>query len=114
MATALINGFLDAKMKDAKASAALYSVSSDVDGAKIVQQVGVRTNKAIVEMLLAAREPITKDPQLVASMLQGAMVGVSRRLLESGSPGKQLAALRQELIFFACAYLEACSARQSI
>jgi AcrR family transcriptional regulator len=114
MATALINGFLDAKMKDAKASAALYSVSSDVDGAKIVQQVGVRTNKAIVEMLLTAREPITKDPELVASMLQGAMVGVSRRLLESGSPGKQLAALRQELIFFACAYLEACSARQSI
>ena len=114
MATALINGFLDAKMKDAKASAALYSVSSDVDGAKIVQQVGVRTNKAIVEMLLTAREPITKDPQLVASMLQGAMVGVSRRLLESGSPGKQLNALRQELIFFACGYLEACSARQSI
>jgi AcrR family transcriptional regulator len=114
MATALINGFLDAKMKDAKASAALYSVSSDVDGAKIVQQMGVRTNKAIVEMLSTAREPITKDPQLVASMLQGAMVGVSRRLLESGSPGKQLNALRQELIFFVCAYLEACSARQSI
>lgn len=114
MATALINTFLDAKMKDAKASAALYSVSSDVDGAKIVQQMGVRTNKAIVEMLSTAREPITKDPQLVVSMLQGAMVGVSRRLLESGSPGKQLNALRQELIFFVCAYLEACSARQSI
>lgn len=114
MATALINTFLDAKMKDAKASAALYSVSSDVDGAKIVQQMGVRTNKAIVEMLSTAREPITKDPQLVASMLQGAMVGVSRRLLESGSPGKQLNALRQELTFFVCAYLEACSARQSI
>ena len=113
MATALINRFLDAKMKDAKASAALYSVSSDVDGAKIVEQMGVRTNKAIVEMLSTAREPITKDPQLVASMLQGAMVGVSRRLLESGSPGKQLHALRQELIFFVCAYLEACSARQS-
>ena len=114
MATALINTFLDAKMKDAKASAALYSVSSDVDGAKIVQQMGVRTNKAIVEMLSTAREPITKDPQLVASMLQGAMVGVSRRLLESGSPEKQFDALRQELIFFVCAYLEACSARQSI
>lgn len=114
MTTALINRFLDAKMKDAKASATLYSVSSDVDGAKIVQQMGVRTNKAIVEMLSTAREPITKDPQLVASMLQGAMVGVSRRLLESGSPGKQLNALRQELIFFVCAYLEACSVRRSI
>ena len=115
MATALINTFLEAKMKDAKTSAALYSVSSDVDGAKIVQQqLGVRTNKAIVEMLSTAREPMTKDPQLVASMLQGAMAGVSRRLLESDAPEAQVDPLRQELIFFACAYLQACSVRQSI
>ena len=114
MGTALIAAFLHAKMRDAKTSVALYSVSSDVDGAKIVQQTGVRTNKAIVEMLSTARETMTKDPQLVASMLQGAMVGVSRRLLESGSPEKQFDALRQELIFFVCAYLEACSMRQSI
>ena len=114
MATALINTFLDAKMKDAKASAALYSVSSDVDGAKIVQQMGVRTNKAIVEMLSTAREPITKDPQLVVSMLQGAMVGVSRRLLESNAPEKQFESLRWELIFFVSAYLEASSVRPSV
>jgi AcrR family transcriptional regulator len=114
MATALINTFLETKMKDAKASAALYSVSSDVDGAKIVQQTGVRTNKAIVEMLSTAHETMTKDPQLVASMLQSAMVGVSRRLLESGSPEKQFDALRRELIFFVCAYLEARSVRQSV
>jgi AcrR family transcriptional regulator len=114
MAAALINTFLETKMKDAKASAALYSVSSDVDGAKIVQQTGVRTNKAIVEMLSTAHETMTKDPQLVASMLQSAMVGVSRRLLESGSPEKQFDALRRELIFFVCAYLEARSVRQSV
>ena len=114
MATALINTFLDAKMRDAKTSVALYSVSSDVDGAKIVQQMGVRSNKAIVGMLSTAREPLTRDPQLVASMLQSAMVGVSRRLLESGAPEKQFETLRQELIFFACAYLEACSARPSV
>ena len=114
MATALINTFLDAKMRDAKTSVALYSVSSDVDGAKIVQQMGVRSNKAIVGMLSTAREPLTRDPQLVASMLQSAMVGVSRRLLESGTPEKQFEPLRQELIFFACAYLEACSARPSV
>ena len=114
MATALINAFLDAKMRDAKTSVAFYSVSSDVDGAKIVQQMGVRSNKAIVGMLSTAREPLTRDPQLVASMLQSAMVGVSRRLLESGAPEKQFETLRQELIFFACAYLEACSARPSV
>jgi hypothetical protein len=37
MVTALITVFLQAKMRDAKTSVALYSVSSDVDGAKIAQ-----------------------------------------------------------------------------
>ena len=111
MATALITAFLQAKMRDAKSSVALYSVSSDVDGAKIVQQMGTRSNKAIVQMLESACDPLTTDPQLVASMLQGMMVGVSRRMLESGAAEKQLDTLRRELIFVACAYLDACSAR---
>jgi AcrR family transcriptional regulator len=111
MATALITAFLQAKMRDAKTSVALYSVSSDVDGAKIAQQMGVRFNKAVVRMLATASEPLTTDPQLVASMLQGAMVGISRRMLESGAPEKQFDTLCQELIFVACAYLDACSMR---
>jgi len=111
MVTALVATFLDAKMKDAKTSVALYSVSSDVDGARIVQQMGVRTNKAIVLMLASAREPLTTDPQLVASVLQGTMAGVSRRLLESGAAEKQFDTLRRELIILACAYVEACSSR---
>jgi len=114
MATALVTAFLTAKMRDAKASIALYSISSGLDGAKIVQQVGVRCNKAIVGMLTTSCEPPGKDPQLVASMLQGAMAGVSRRLLESDAPEKQFDALHQELVFLVCAYLEASSARSSV
>jgi AcrR family transcriptional regulator len=116
MATALITVFLAAKMRDAKTSVALYSVSSDVDGAKIVQQVGARSNKAIVAMLASASDPLSeaKDPQVVASMLQAAMVGVSRSLLESGAPEKQFDTVRQELIFFLTAYLKACSTRPSV
>ena len=110
MAIALVTAFLKAKMQDGKTSVAFYSVSSDVDGIKIVQRVGARSNKAIVAMLSSASEPLARDPQLVASMLQGAMAGVSRRLLESPAPEKQLEALRQELIFFISAYLEACIA----
>jgi AcrR family transcriptional regulator len=114
IASALITTFLEAKMRDAKASVALYSVSSDVDGAKIGQQMGTRFNEAIVRMLATAREPLTTDPQLVASILQGMMVGVSRRMLESGAPEKQGDTFRRELIFVACAYLDACSARVSV
>ncbi len=113
MVSALITAFLEAKMRDAKTSVALYSVGSDVDGAKIARQMGVRSNKAIVRMLASANEPLTVEPQLVASMLQGAMVGISRRILESGAAEKEYDSLRGELIFLACAYVDACSARQN-
>jgi hypothetical protein len=73
--------------------------------------MGIKSNQAIVSMLKTAKEPLTTDPQLVASMLQGVMVGVSRRLLESAAPEKQFDILRREMIFLACAYLNACSAR---
>jgi AcrR family transcriptional regulator len=112
MVTALISKFLQAKMKDAKTSVALYSVSSDVDAVKIVRQMGGRFNKAITRMLASASEPLATDPQLVASMLQGAMVGVSRSVLESGAPEKEAETLREELIFVACAYMDACSTRR--
>lgn len=109
MAVSLVTAFLEAKMRDAKVSVALYSVSSDVDGAKIVQQMGAESNKAIAGMLATSCEPLVKDPQLIASMLQAAMAGVSRRLLESSAPEEQFDGLREELIFFVSTYLNACS-----
>jgi AcrR family transcriptional regulator len=114
MAPALINAFLDAKMKDPKASVALYAVSSDLDGAKIVQRLRLRANRAIVGLLASALEPLSKDPQVVASMLQSAMFGVSQRLLESSTPERELSTLREELTYLVNAYLEACSAAASI
>src|SRR5712692_453331 len=78
MATALITTFLKAKMRDAKTSVALYAVSSDVDGAEIVRKMGIKSNQAVAGMLKTASERLTTDPQLVASMLQGVMAGVSR------------------------------------
>jgi AcrR family transcriptional regulator len=111
MASALMTAFLEAKMKDAKASVALYSISSGIDGAKIVQEMGIKCNRAVVGMLKTARELLTTDPQLVATMLQGVMVGVSRRLLESSAPEKQFDTLLPEMIFLACTYLNACSMR---
>jgi AcrR family transcriptional regulator len=107
MATAVITAFLNAKMRDAKTSVALYAVSSDVDGAKMAQQMGLRASKAIVGMLASACEPLAKDPELVAAMLQGAMGGISRRLLEADAPEKQFDTLRNELNFLVRSYLAA-------
>jgi AcrR family transcriptional regulator len=109
MATAFITAFFQAKMRDVKTSVALYSVSSDVDGARIVQQMSARSDKAIAAMFASSRTPITRDPHLVANMLQSAISGVSRRLLESPDPEKHFDSMFQELLVFVCAYLDACS-----
>jgi AcrR family transcriptional regulator len=112
MATVLITTFLNAKMRDARTSVALYSVSSDVDGVKMARQMSVRSNKAIVEMLKTSHDRLTKDPQAVAAVLQGAMGGISRRLLESDAPENEFELLRNELIAMACAYLQSCTQRR--
>ncbi len=109
MGTALVGAFLEEKMKDVKTSVALYAVSSDLDSARILRQTGTRWTKALVGMLASARDPLARDPQMVASMLQGTLAGVSRRLLESSSPERQFEGMRKELVFFVCAYLEACA-----
>ena len=113
MATTLVTAFLDAKMKDPKASVALYLVSSDVDGARITRETGQKVSRAIRAMLATAREQLKSEPEVVTSMLQGAMNGVSRRLLESASPELDYERLRDELVFLVCGYLHACSERSS-
>ena len=113
MATTLVTAFLDAKMKDPKASVALYLVSSDVDGARITHETGQKVSRAIRAMLATAREQLKSEPEVVTSMLQGAMNGVSRRLLESASPELDYERLRDELVFLVCGYLHACSELRS-
>jgi hypothetical protein len=68
---------------------------------EVVQQMETRFDKAIVRMLATASEPLITDPQIVAAVLQGAMAGVGRKLLESSSPEKKFGTLRRELILMA-------------
>jgi AcrR family transcriptional regulator len=109
MGTALVTSFLAAKMKDVKASVALYSVSSDVDGARVAREMGRRASHNVVAMLATAKDELAADPELVASMLLATMAGVSRRLVESASPESDYERMRDELVFLVCAYLRACS-----
>jgi len=54
-------------------------------------------------MLATAREPLTTDTQIVASMLQRDDGRSQLEDTESGTPEKQLDALPSGLIFVACA-----------
>jgi AcrR family transcriptional regulator len=104
--TKIVNTFLEEKMKNLKTSVALYAVSVDVDGWKIASEIGTRVNKLIVSVLEGSRASLRKDPLLVASMIQAAMHGVSRQLLESSSPEKQYGSVRRELEAMIQAYLD--------
>ncbi len=109
MMTALMTTFLDAKMHNPRASTALYAVSADLDSAIITQRVGHQIHQSILALIQTLPQPLTTDATLVASMIQGVMNGVSRRLLESPAPEQHLPALKRELIFLASTYLHACS-----
>lgn len=110
MATALIAAFLDAKMLDIEASAALYAVSSDVDGAAISKAASARIRKVVAEVFATARERLTKDPEVVASVVLAALNGVARRVLEAKSPAREMESLREELVVLVHAYLRTCTA----
>ncbi len=110
MSVALVDTFLVAKMLDGKESVALYAVSSDIDGVRIVQEMSGRVRAAITTMLESASDGLMREPQMVASMILSTMSGASRRLLESADPLREFEGMRGELRFLVRAYVGACGA----
>lgn len=110
MADALIRSYLAAKMRSVKTSAALYAISSDIEGMAIAKAASNRSLRSIGDLFATAREPLTKDPELIASVVVSALNGISRRILESKSPEREIGPLREELIVLVHAYLQTCIA----
>lgn len=113
MSTALIHAYLAAKMRDVKTSAALYAVASDIEGHAIAKATSNRSLRLIADLFATAREPLAKDPELIASVVVSALNGISRRVLESKYPERTIGPLRQELIVLIHAYLRTCTASKS-
>ena len=111
MVEALAVASLAVKMRDPKKSRALYAVSSDVEGAKIMATSQVRVNGAIVGLLQSAPEVFTRDLELMATVLQSTIAGVKRQLLESEMPEAQFEAVQRELVLVVRSYVRACVGR---
>ena len=109
MVAASLTAFLDAKLHNLALGAAFYAISADIDGVRISQSNSARFNAALATMLASAPQPLAKDPALIASLLQGAMAGVSRRILEASLTPPEIQSLRDELIASMCAYVLACT-----
>jgi AcrR family transcriptional regulator len=110
MATVLIAAYLGAKMSDVKASAALYSVSSDIDGLAIAKAASARTLRSVADLFATAKEGLNKDPEVVAAVVLAALNGISRRVLEAKSPEREIEPLRDELLILVHSYLRTCAA----
>ncbi len=109
MSSCLIDSYLAAKMRSVKTSAALYAVSSDVEGLAIVRAVSARSLRSIASLFATAKEGLTKDPEIVASVVTAALNGISRKVLESKSPEREMDILRDELLVLVHSYLRTCA-----
>jgi AcrR family transcriptional regulator len=98
------NGFFHAKMIEPRVALALYSVSSDVDGLGITEDLRLRNEAAFEKALRSAPERIRVDIPLAAFTMQSAMIGITRRILESKIPARDHEALRQQMIIMLCTY----------
>lgn len=116
MGTAIVNAYLNEKLRSVRESAALYAVSSDLDGAAIAKAAMARTHRAVAELFATAKELTNgnekgkpaKDPELIATGVLAAMNGIARALLETKSPERHAEAMRAELLTLVHAYLRAC------
>jgi AcrR family transcriptional regulator len=96
MMATIATAFLAAKMREPKMGVALYSVSSDVDGFSVAREISDESQGMVAALLKTAKERVA-EPEVVASVLLGAIGGVSRRLVESKDPERSYPAFRSEL-----------------
>jgi AcrR family transcriptional regulator len=108
MVEALVHAYIAAKMGDGKASAALYAVSADVDGAAIARSAQARTHRAVVALFASTGDAIAKEPDVLATVVLAVANGVVRKLLESKHPEREVDQLREELLLVVQAYVRNC------
>lgn len=111
MATALIDSYMSMKMRDVRESVSLYAVSSDIEGIAIAKATNAKVMRSMAKMFATAKEGLTKEPEMVAAVVGAAMNGISRRVLESKHPEREVVALREELLVLVHSYLRTCAAK---
>ena len=96
MLTSVARTFLEAKLREPRASVALYAVSADVDGLALSREISERMRSVLADLLKTAPEELP-DAELTASFVLSAIGGVSRRLVESDDPARVFPAFQREL-----------------
>lgn len=105
MARTVTLAFIDAKLRSAPESVALYAAAESGDAQAILAGVRKRITTALVEMLKTA--PGVRFPDLETTVLvfYTAMAGTMREVLEAGASSALVEATRRELVLLAEGHL---------
>jgi AcrR family transcriptional regulator len=106
MVAAIAAAFFRTKMVEPRASLALYSVSADIDGLRITEDLRRRNETAFEAAIATAPESVHTSRKQFAFAVQSAMIGITRRILEGNIPAHEHEALLQQTIAMLRAYAE--------
>ncbi len=98
--------FFQAKLRDAAGGLALYAIASDVDGMRIAEEIRERSRVALAAAVESSPERLAVPTGQAVFVLQAAMLGVSRHMLETRVPIREHAGIQQGLVLMLRGYLE--------
>jgi AcrR family transcriptional regulator len=107
MVRTVVEAFVDAKMERIDISVALYQCAADVGGPALAKRVGLRSRKALEEILHTASDIESAPDKFAIEMLFAAMGGATRHVLESGASPVMIRNLRRHLVVLCQSYLAA-------
>lgn len=108
MAEELVSAFLAAKLHNPDESKALYSVAGERNGARLVVALSKRMNAAVTKMLSSASDAQFDDPELMAGIALGALVGPVRAVLEGLTSPAFSVGLAEHLTLLLQGYFKNC------
>jgi AcrR family transcriptional regulator len=105
MARTVTLAFIDAKLRSAAQSVALYAAAESGGAQDILSSVRKRITTALVEMLNTAPGVRFPDLQTTVLVFYTAMSGTMREVLEAGASNALIEATRRELVLLAEGHL---------
>lgn len=106
MVQGLVHAFVAAKTARVDEARALYRVAAELNAVELVLEVSERMRRATSAMLATATDASFEDLPTVTFMLNSAIVGPTRAVLEGHAPAKMIRVLREQLITLCDAYLK--------
>lgn len=106
----ITSAFVAVKMQRPDVSRALYMLPSDEDSDAVVSRANDRGRQAIAKLLRECADAQFDEPDLVASVFTGAMVGPVQMMLTGGMPIKSQDDFTAHLVQLGIGYLRQVSA----